>query len=64
MRGHGITSSNAERFELGNLVAERGLDAHVERHVGGRATGTHAGQPDSGRIAFHPYELDIAAVGL
>jgi len=64
MRGHGITSSNAERFELGNLVAERGLDTHVERHVRGRTTGTHAGQPYSGRISFDPHELDIAAVGL
>src|SRR5215471_3475676 len=56
------TSDQAQRFELGDLLAERRLDAQIQRHVRAGAAGAHAGELHVGRIARHLDELDVAAV--
>ena len=45
---HGCTSHEPQRFELGNLLAERRLDADIQRHVRARTAGAHPGQPHVG----------------
>src|SRR5262249_51612316 len=57
-------SDHAEVLELGDLLAQRGLDAQVERHVRARAPGAHAGELDGRRVAAQVHQLDVAAVGL
>src|SRR6478672_6975705 len=46
-------SHQTQRFEFGDFVPQRGLDAEVEGHVRTRAAGTHPGQFDVDRVAFH-----------
>src|SRR5262249_31668461 len=58
------SSNQAQRLELGNLFAQGGLDAEVQRHVGARTAGAHAGQLHVGGIAVDRNQLDVAAVGL
>src|SRR5919204_2900500 len=55
-----ITASrDLKRVELGNLGADGGFDAVVQRHVRRRTAGTHAGEADRGRPAFDRDELDV-----
>src|SRR5918993_1846317 len=57
-------SDETERLELRNLLANRRLDADVQRHMSAWTTGAHAGEPNIGGIAADPQELDVPAVGL
>src|SRR5476649_2073045 len=57
-------SHNPQGVELGNLFAQRGFDAEVQRHVCARTAGAHAGQPDVGGVAGDADDFDVAAVGL
>src|SRR5207249_461491 len=58
------SSDEAKRVELRHLLAERRFDAEIQRHVGARTAGAHAGQLDVGGIAGHVDQLDVAAIGL
>src|SRR6188768_1547451 len=51
-------------LELLDLLSQRHLDAHVERHVRARATRAHPRQPHPGVVAAHVDQLNVAAVGL
>src|SRR5262249_24889442 len=57
-------SEQPERLELGDLFAQRRLDAEIERHVRARTAGAHAGQLHVRRVSVDLDELDVAAVGL
>src|SRR5580765_973124 len=59
-----VMSSHAQRVELGKLLAQRGFDAEVQRHLRGGASSANAGQPDSRRIPFHGDQLDIAPISI
>src|SRR4051812_25530469 len=58
------TSTHPERIELGHLLAQRQFDTEVERHVGARTAGTHAGEPHIGAVAIDRDQFDVAAIGL
>ena len=45
-------------LELPDLLAQRHLDAHVERHVRARAAGAHARQPHLRAVALHLEQLE------
>src|SRR5438046_8406306 len=62
--GFMASSEQTQRLEFGDLVAEGGFDAEIQRHVGARAPGAHAGEPYVRRIAIDLDELDIAAIRL
>src|SRR6185503_7144815 len=58
------TSRHAQGAEFRNLFPQGSFDPHVQRHVSARTTGAHSGEPDRRRVAFHCYQLDVAAVRL
>src|SRR5712691_6913939 len=59
-----VKSRDAQRLKIGDVPAQRRLDADVQRHMRARTSGAHPCQPDGRRIAFNGNQLDIAAVGI
>jgi hypothetical protein len=59
-----VMSSHAQRVEFGKLLAQRGFDSEVQRHMRAGASSAYASQPDSRRIPFHGDQLDISPVSI
>jgi hypothetical protein len=58
-----ITTTRDQRdTDAGIDAPQRGLDAHVQRHVSGRAGRAAAGQPHAGDEVVEVHELDVALV--
>jgi hypothetical protein len=59
-----VKSRLAQRVKIRDFLAQRGLDADVQRHMRARAPGAHPRQPDSRRIPIYGDEFDIAPISL
>src|SRR6185503_2814894 len=57
-------SHHSERFEFRDGIAQRRLHPEVQRHVGARAAGADASQPDVGGVAMDTDNDDVAAIRL
>src|SRR6185503_15870975 len=60
----GRASIDVECFEVRQLVAQRRLDAQMQRHVSARAADAHAGEANARAIPHDVEELDVAAIRL
>src|SRR5687768_9473761 len=57
-------SIDVKRFEIRHLIAQRRLDAQMQRHVSARAANAHAGEANACAVPHDVEELDIAAIRL
>jgi hypothetical protein len=57
-------SRHLQGIEFGNLVANGGFNAVMQRHMRGRTAGAHPRQTNGRRAAIDGKKLDVTPVGL